>query len=436
MENTQSEISKPVLRGKSIDSDDYTLADFAECEGNDLFVKADLCYEYVKDWKLKGTYQFQRPLLSACENRVMMYDDALGCEREMIMMASNNYLGLSTHPKTVEAAQNALKKYGTGVSSAPMLSGTLDLTRKLERKIAEMKGCEDAIVFSTGYSANVGAISGLIRTGDVVLIDRLDHASIIDGCRLAGGNFRTFKHNDMKSLEMQLKKCESAFKGKLIVVDGVFSMDGNLTNLPEIVKLAGRYGARVMVDEAHGTGVLGEHGGGTTDHFDLQGKVDLVMGTFSKALASTGGFVASTKEVVNYLRYYARSYSFSAAPTPAIIASVLAGLDVIKEEPELRRKLWDNVHYMHDNLKALGFDVYPSQPESAIMIITIGDEVKLRKMSKEVHEAGIYVNPVPFPAVPKNMSRFRFSLMSTHTREDIDETLDVFKMVGKKYGVI
>jgi glycine C-acetyltransferase len=291
-------------------------------------------------------------------------------------------------------------------------------------------------VFSTGYSANVGAISGLIRTGDVVLIDRLDHASIIDGCRLAGGNFRTFKHNDMKSLEMQLKKCESAFKGKLIVVDGVFSMDGNLTNLPEIVKLAGRYGARVMVDEAHGTGVLGEHGGGTTDHFDLQGKVDLVMGTFSKALASTGGFVASTKEVVNYLRYYARSYSFSAAPTPAIIASVLAGLDVIKEEPELRRKLWDNVHYMHDNLKALGFDVYPSRPESAIMIITIGDEVKLRKMSKEVHEAGIYVNPVPFPAVPKNMSRFRFSLMSTHTREDIDETLDVFKKVGKKYGVI
>jgi len=436
MEHALAGTSRSRRRGTYIDSDKYTLADFMEHKDKDIFAKTGLCYGYITDWKDKGTHQYQRALVSACKNRVMVHDKVLGANRLMTMMASNNYLGLSTHPKVMSAARDALEKYGTGVSSAPMLSGTLDLTRKLEKKIAKLKGCEDAVVFSTGYSANVGTISALTRAGDVVIIDRLDHASIIDGCRLAEGEFRIYKHNDMESLEKQLKKCRAEFNGILIIVDGIFSMDGNLANLPEIVRLAKKYGARVIADDAHATGVIGKSGGGTGDHFGLKGEIDIIMGTFSKTLAATGGFVASTKEVVTYLRYYARSYTFSAALTPAILASVHAGLEVIKNEPERREKLWDNIHYMHDNLKSLGFDVYPSPPESAIMIITIGDEVKLRQMSKKIHEEGIYVNPVPFPAVPKNKSRFRLSLMATHTREDMDETIRVFKKIGKEFGVI
>ncbi len=428
--------NKPLKSIETINSDKYTLADFMEHDEENLFAKATLCLKYIKDWKSRGTYQHQRPLTKACRNRVAIFDDLTGTEREMIMMASNNYLGISTHPKIIKAAVEAMEKYGTGVSAAPMLSGTLDLTRKLELKIAHMKGCEDAIVFSTGYSANVGAISGLIRPGDVIIIDRLDHASIIDGCKMAGGRFKSYIHNDMQSLERVLKKCEKTFRGKLIVVDGIFSMDGNLARLPEIVKLAGKYGAKVMVDEAHATGVIGSHGGGTTDHFNLKGKVDIVMGTFSKTLCATGGFVASTKEVVNYLRYFARSYAFSAAPTPAVMASVLAGLEVIEEEPQRIEQLWKNIHYMHDNLEAMGYDVYPSPPESAIIVLTIGDEIKLRQMSKKVYEKGIYTNAVPFPAVPKKKARFRISLMATHTRKDMDETLAVFKKVGEEFGVI
>jgi len=436
-EGVESVIEKEVEKeATTINSDNHTLADFVEYRHKDIFIKTKRCFEYIQDWKNKGTYQYQRLLTSSCKNRVTVFDEISGLKMEMIMMASNNYLGLSAHPKIIEASRKALEKYGTGVSSAPMLSGTLDLTKKLERKLAQIKGCEDAIVFSAGYSVNLGTISALIRRGDVVIIDKLDHASIIDGCVLAGGEFRTFKHNDMESLEAVLEKCDEEFAGKLIVVDGIFSMDGGLAPLPEIFELAERYGAKVMVDEAHSTGVIGNHGGGATDYFNLHGKVDIVMGTFSKSLAAIGGFVASTKEVVNYLRCYARSYLFSAAPTPSVIASVLAGLEVIEEEPQLKEQLWNNIYYMHDSLKALGYNVYPSPPESAIIILTIGDEVKLRQMSKKIHEAGIYVNAVPFPAVPKNKSRFRLSLMATHTRDDLDETLSVFEKVGREFEVI
>ncbi len=425
-----------LLESGRINSDNHTMADFFVLTDKDLFAKTKPLFEHIGDWKTKGTYMYRRCLNSACGNRVVVYDETLGIPHEMIMMASNSYLGLSTHPKVIEAGVKALRKYGSGMSGSPFLNGTFDLLRRLEEKLARLKGCEDAVVFSTGYSANLGAIAGLVRPKDVVLIDRLDHASIIDGCRLAGETFRTFRHNDMKSLEGLLVKCDKEFMGKLIAVDGVFSMDGDLAPLPEIVELAGRYGAKVLVDDAHATGVIGSHGGGTTDYFKLQGKVDLVMGTFSKALAATGGFVASTEEVVSYIRHYARSYIFSASITPSVVGTVLAALEVMEEEPELRERLWDNICYMHDNLKRLGYNVFPSPPESAIIILTIGDEVKLRKMSKKVHEAGIFLNAVPYPAVPKDECRFRLSLMATHTRDDLDETLDVLKKVGREFGVI
>ena len=428
--------SEILLEKRKINSDEHTMADFFALTDKDLFAKTKPLFEYIEDWKGKGTYTYRRGLDSACGNRVIVYDELSGIPHEMIMMASNSYLGLSTHPKVIEAGEKALRKYGSGMSGSPFLNGTFALLEELEEKLADLKGCEDAVVFSTGYSANLGAITGLIRPKDVVLIDRLDHASIIDGCRLAGETFRTFKHNDMKDLENLLKKCDREFMGKLIAVDGIFSMDGDLAPLPEIVELAGHYGAKVLVDDAHATGVIGSHGGGTSDYFNLQGKVDLVMGTFSKALAATGGFIASTKEIVSYIRHYARSYIFSASLPPSVVATVLAALHIIEEEPELRVRLWDNIHYMHDNLKALGYDVFPSPPESAILILTIGDEVKLRRMSKKIHEAGIFLNAVPYPAVPKDQCRFRMSLMATHTRDDLDETLDILKKVGREFAVI
>lgn len=425
-----------LLKKGRVDSDHHTMADFFVLPDRDLFAKTRPLFDYIEDWKDKGTYMYRRCLASASGSRVIVRDDILGVPREMIMMASNNYLGLNNHPKVIEAGQRALAKYGAGMSGSPFLNGTFDLLVELEERLARLKGCEDAVVFSTGYSANLGAVAGLIRPKDVVLLDRLDHASIIDGCRLAGEPFRTFRHNDMESLENLLKKCDGEFMGKLIAVDGIFSMDGDLAPLPRIVELAAKYGAKVLVDDAHATGVIGSHGGGTCDYFNLHGKVDMVMGTFSKTLAATGGFVASTKEIVSYIRHYARSYIFSASLPPAVVAMVLAALDVMENEPELRERLWDNVYYMHGNLKRMGYDVFPSTPESAIMIMTIGDEVKLRHMSRKVHEAGIFLNAVPYPAVPKDECRFRMSLMATHTREDLDETLDVLKKVGKEFGVI
>ncbi len=380
-------------------------------------------------------HHWGRILSSPSERRVIILDRYTNQPREMIMMASNNYLGLTTHPAVIEAARKALEKYGAGAGSVPLLGGTLDLHKELEYKLARMKGCEDAVIFTSGYSSNVGCVSALVRKGDVAVNDRLNHASIIDGCRLSGGELRTFKHNDPESLEKVLQSCEAqGFMGKLVIVDGVFSMDGDITNLPAIKKIADRYGARLMIDEAHATGVIGENGRGTPEHFKMEGEIDLVAGTLSKALAVVGGFVASSKEVVNYLRFYARSHMFSTALPPAAAGALIAGIDVIQNEPELRAKLWRNIRYMLANLRRMGFNL--GNAETAIIPIIVGDETKLKLISREVHQAGIFVNPVYYPAVPKKLSRLRLSLMATHTQEDLDDTLAVLEKVGKKYGLI
>ena len=277
--------------------------------------------------------------------------------------------------------------------------------------------------------------SALVRKGDVVINDRLNHASIIDGCVLSGGTLRTFKHNDLASLEKVLQTTEKhGCNGKLIIVDGVFSMDGDITNLPGIKALADRYHARIMIDEAHATGVIGPNGRGTPEHFNMEGQIDLVAGTLSKALAVVGGFVASSKEVVNYLRFYARSHMFSTALPPAAAGALMAGIDVIQNEPQLRQRLWTNIEYMRTNLQRMGFNLGNS--ETAIIPIIVGADDLLKKVSREIHRAGIFVNPVYYPAVPKKSSRLRLSLMATHTQEDLDDTLAVLERVGKKYGLI
>ncbi len=419
-----------------VNSDDFTLADFIEGDGSDLFDKTSKFAPFFADWQGKGTYLYRRVLTSPCSDVVSVEDRGGGISRPMVMLSSNNYLGLNTHPEVMQAAVDAVWKYGTSMCGAPHLNGTYDLVQMLERRLAEFEGCEAAMVFTSGYQANVGAIAGLLRPKDVVIIDKLSHASIVDGCRLAHCELRAYRHSDMANLEHILQSCETKFAGKLIVTDGVFSMDGDRADLPEIVRLARQYGARVMVDEAHGVGVLGATGRGTVEHFGLREGVDLIMGTFSKTLGSTGGYLAGSAEVIDYIRHYARSYIFSASPTPANLAAALAALGVMQREPQLRDRLWNNIRYVHGSLKTRGFKVFPEQPESAIMVIAVGADVTLRQMSKAVHEAGVFVSSVIYPAVAKNESRLRISLTAAHSQDDLDRALNVLSMQGKRFGIV
>jgi len=418
-----------------LNSDEYYLSDFSDIPDRDLFKKTEIFWQYKLDMESKGYIRYRRPLVSPSANRVVIDDDFTGQKKEMIMMGSNNYLGITSHPKVVKIALENLQKYGAGAGSVPLLAGTYDIHKQLEMKLAEVKGCEDAIIFPSGYVTNLGCIQALVKNDDLAVIDRLAHASIIDGCMLSMGKFRTFKHSDVDSLEGVLKRNQTNFNGKLVVVDGVYSMDGDIAPLRQITEVAHHYGAKVMVDEAHATGVIGDRGRGTPNHFKMKpGDVDIVMGTLSKSLGGIGGFVASTKEVVNYLRYYTRSFFFSSNFPPSVAASVLAAIEVMETDEQLHRNLWRNIKYMRENLKALGFVTGPS--ETAVIPVLIGEELKQKKMSRRLHEAGLYVNAIPHPAVPKGQERFRFSMMATHTMEDMNEALDIIGSLGKEFGVI
>ena len=376
--------------------------------------------------KAAGCYPYFHPIESAQEPEVVVGG------RRMIMIGSNNYLGLTTHPKVKEAARLALERYGTGCAGSRFLNGTLDLHEELERKLARFKRREAALVFSTGFQTNLGVLAALGGKGDVLITDRRSHASIVDGCRLSFGQIRRFRHNDMADLERVLAR--SGKGGKIIVVDGVFSMEGDIANLPEIVRLAQKYGARVMVDDAHATGVLGKEGRGTAEHFGLEEEVDLVMGTCSKALASIGGFVAGRAEVIDYLRHHARPLIFSASLPPSCVATISAALDIIEGEPERREKLWENAQRMRQGLTALGFDTGTS--ETPIIPVILREDRLAFQCWKLLHEAGIFANPAVSPAVPKGHALIRTSYMATHTPAQLDRVLEAFRMVGKRLGVI
>jgi len=391
----------------------------------DIFEKCSR-FDKAKELISRGIYPYFRVIESAQDPEIIMNG------RRMIMIGSNNYLGLTNHPKVKEAAIDAIKKYGTGCAGSRFLNGTLTIHVELEEKLARFMRKEAALVFSTGFQVNLGVISALAGKDDVIIIDKMDHASIIDGCRLSFGEVKKFRHNDMNDLERVLREYES--KDKLIVVDGVFSMEGDIARLPEIITLAKSYGARVMVDDAHGIGVLGQTGRGTAEHFGLEDEVDLIMGTYSKSLASIGGFIAGSTDVIHYIKHTARSLIFSASPPPASVASVSAALDIIENEPERRKALWRNTNKMFKGFTELGFEVGPSQ--TPIIPIVVNDNENAFVMAMMLQEEGIFANVAVSPAVPNGRALIRTSYMATHTEEQLDKVLMAFEKVGKRMGLI
>lgn len=411
-----------------------SVADFYQVEAEDVFTKAYGFYEYLTGVRARQHDLYRRTLEGNSAHRAQVQDPFTGQVREMVMMASNNYLGLTSHPKVVEAAIRATREYGAGAGSVPLLAGTMSIHRRLEERLAAFKGCEDAMVFSAGYGSNLGCLAGLLRPGDLAVNDILNHASIVDGCKLAGATLKVYPHQDLRSLARILQKAQGQYQGKLVVVDGVFSMDGDIAPLPELIAICRRFSARLMIDEAHATGVIGAHGRGTPEHWGVEGQVDIVAGTLSKALGGVGGFVASRREVIEYLRIFARAYMFSTALPPAVAAAVLAALDVIENEPELRERLWHNIRYLTRNLRSLGFNLGNAQ--TAIIPLIIGDDEKVNRMALRLHEMGIFVNPVFYPAVSRKLSRVRLSVMATHTQEDLDLTLEACARAGRELGII
>jgi 8-amino-7-oxononanoate synthase len=349
----------------------------------------------------------------------------------LIMCGSNNYLGLTTHPEVRQAAVDAIQRYGTSCTGSRFLNGTIELHEQLEKEIAEWVGKEAALVFSTGMQTNLGTISALVSREDVVILDKQDHASIVDGAKLSWGKTVRFRHNDLTDLERVLRAAGEA--GKLVVVDGLYSMEGDIAPLPGIIPLCKKYGARLMVDDAHATGVLGG-GHGTAAHFNMTGDVDLIMSTFSKSFASLGGFIAGDDDIVHFIKHHARAMIFSASIPPANAAAALAALHVMKAEPERIQRVNDVAAHMRTEYRRLGFDIGKS--ESPVIPILIGDDMRTLAIWKALFDAGIFVNPVISPAVPEGRQLLRTSYMATHTDEQMSRVLEVFEKVGKQVGLI
>lgn len=384
-------------------------------------------YDAPQKAKALGVYPYFRKIESDQDTEVLING------KKVLMFGSNSYLGLTNHPKIKEAAIAAIKKYGTGCAGSRFLNGTLDMHIELEQRLARFVGKEEAIVYSTGFQVNLGVVSCLTGREDYIIWDELDHASIIEGRRLSFSTPLKYKHNDMASLEKVLKSCPED-KIKLIVTDGVFSMEGDVANLPEIVALAKKYNAAVMVDEAHGIGVFGRQGRGTCDHFGVTDDVDLIMGTFSKSFASLGGFIATDSVTANYLRHNSRSYIFSASITPASTAAVGAALDIMESEPERMEHLWEVTNYALDGFRNMGCEI--GKTSTPIIPLFIRDNEKTFRVTRDLLDEGIFVNPVVAPAVAPNDTLIRFSLMATHTREQVDFALDKIEKCFKRLDIL
>ncbi len=384
-------------------------------------------YTVPQEAKAAGIYPYFRAISSEQDPEVIING------RKVLMFGSNCYSGLVNDPRIKEAAVEATRKYGTGCAGSPFLNGTLDLHKRLEARIAEYIGKEDVMIYSTGFGVNLGVVSCLTGREDYILWDDQDHASIIEGRRLSFSQSLKYKHNDMESLENQLRKC-APDKVKFIVTDGVFSMEGDVANLPEIVRLAKQYDATVMVDEAHGIGVFGRGGRGTCDHFGVTKDVDLIMGTFSKSFASLGGFIATDKEITNFLRHHSRSYIFTASITPASTAAALKAIDIMEQEPERQENLWKLTEYALEGFRNMGCEI--GNTSTPIIPLFIRDNFKTFKVTRDLFEEGIFVNPVVSPAVAPHDTLIRFSLMATHTMDQVTTALEKMQKVFRAHGII
>jgi len=384
-------------------------------------------YDLPQQVKAKGVYPYFRCIESEQDTEVIMNG------RRVLMFGSNSYLGLTNHPRVIEAAAEATRRYGTGCAGSRFLNGTIDLHLQLEHELARWTGKEDVMVYSTGFQVNLGVVSCVTGREDYVICDELDHASIVEGRRLSFSTPRKYRHRDMDSLERELTRCHPEAI-KLIVTDGVFSMEGDIAPMDEIVCLARKYDANIMVDEAHGFGVLGPEGRGTCHHFGVADEVDLLMGTFSKSFASIGGFIASDKDTINYLRHNSRSYIFSASLTPAATAAAMESLHIMQEEPERIEHLWEVTRYALDGFRALGFEI--GATETPIIPLYVRDMEKTFLVTRMLFDEGIFVNPVVPPACAPNDTLIRFSLMATHTKEQVDYALDKMSECFGKLGIL
>lgn len=388
-------------------------------------------FEYLQneleEMKDQGTFRELIPLESAQGSRVTIKG------KDVIQLSSNNYLGLTSHPRLKEAAEEAVRDYGVGTGSVRTIAGTLSMHEEYERKLAKFKHTEAALVFQSGFTTNQGVLSSMLNEEDVVISDELNHASIIDGIRLTKAARKIYKHVDMQSLEDKLKE-SSDYRTRLVVTDGVFSMDGNIAPLPEIVELAEKYNALIMVDDAHASGVLGENGRGTVNHFGLDGRVHIQVGTLSKAIGVLGGYVATSQTLKEYLIHKGRPFLFSTSHPPAVTAACDAAIDVLLEEPQLIEKLWDNTKFFKDGLKEMGFDTGIS--ETPVTPVMIGDDALTHKFSDELFNEGVFAQGIVFPTVPKGKGRIRTIVTAEHSKEELQEALDAFGRAGKTLGLL
>ncbi len=394
----------------------------------DLFAK---CSSFRRPEELMqlGIYPYFQPIAESEGTEVEIHG------RRLLMIGSNNYLGITHDPRVQEAAVEAVQRYGSGCTGSRFLNGTLELHERLEAELADFLGREAALVFTTGFQTNLGVISSLVGRGDTVYCDRENHASIMDGCRLSYGEILKFRHNDMEELGRLLAEQSPARRGgQLIVVDGVFSMLGDLADIPSIVELAKRFDARTLIDDAHAVGVLGKTGKGTAEHFGLDSEIDLILGTFSKSFGSIGGYVAGNREVISYVKHHARSMIFSASLPPSSVAATLKALEIIRTEPERRRKLRKNADYLRRGFQELGFDTGPSR--TPIIPILVGDQEATFRFWRELFEAGLFTNPVTSPAVPKGMDLIRTSVMATHSREQLDRVLETVARIARELRLV
>ena len=384
--------------------------------------------DQIAEWKKAGTYQRLRILEgpSAAESK---FDG-----KEVINLASNNYLGLTTHPKLIDAAIEATRKYGAGSGAVRTISGTMDLHMQLEEKIAKFKNVEACVVFQSGFTANAGTVSSVLTPEDHIISDELNHASIIDGCRLSRAKIHVFAHKDHEAAGRILEGLDAASGRKLLITDGVFSMDGDIGPLPQLCDLAEKHGAIMMVDDAHASGVLGRNGRGTIDHFNVHGRVDIQVGTLSKAIGVLGGYVCGSKNLIEFLYHRARPFLFSTSHPPSVAASCIAAFDILEQEPERIEQLWTNTRYFKKGLVDAGFNTGIS--ETPITPVIVGEAARAFQLSAELFKEGVLATGIGFPTVGKDKARVRTIVTATHTREELDQALDVFKRVGRRMGII